>query len=68
MNVDPVIFRQYDIRGTVGVDLTPDVARLVGRAVAAEAAERLERGGGAAPRRSPSDATTAPAVRASAPR
>ncbi len=47
MNVDPVIFRQYDIRGTVGVDLTPDVARLVGRAVAAEAAERL--GPGRAP-------------------
>ncbi len=43
MNVDPVIFRQYDIRGTVDVDLTPDVARLVGRAVAAEATQRLGR-------------------------
>src|SRR5262245_1218752 len=43
MRVDPVIFRQYDIRGTVGADLTPDVARLIGRAVAAEAAQRLGR-------------------------
>jgi len=43
MRVDPVIFRQYDIRGVVGVDLTADVARAVGRAVAAEAAERLGR-------------------------
>jgi phosphomannomutase / phosphoglucomutase len=43
MRVDPVIFRQYDIRGTVGVDLTPDVAALLGRALAAEAAERLGR-------------------------
>ena len=43
MRVDPVIFRQYDVRGTVGKDLTPDVARLIGRAVAAEAAQRLGR-------------------------
>jgi phosphomannomutase/phosphoglucomutase len=43
MRIDPVIFRQYDIRGTVGVDLTADVARAVGRAVAAEAVERLGR-------------------------
>ena len=43
MRVDPVIFRQYDIRGTVGVDLTPEVARAVGRAMGSEAAERLGR-------------------------
>ncbi|MBI1723772.1 MAG: phosphomannomutase/phosphoglucomutase [Gemmatimonadetes bacterium] len=43
MRVDPVIFRQYDIRGTVGVDLTPDVSRAVGRAVGSEARERLSR-------------------------
>jgi phosphomannomutase/phosphoglucomutase len=43
MRVDPVIFRQYDIRGTVGENLTPEVARLVGRAVAAVARERLGR-------------------------
>ncbi len=41
MRVDPVIFRQYDIRGTVGVDLTPEVARAIGHAVATEATERL---------------------------
>ncbi len=41
MRIDPVIFRQYDIRGTVGVDLTPGVARAVGAAVASEAAARL---------------------------
>jgi phosphomannomutase/phosphoglucomutase len=43
MRVDPVIFRQYDIRGTVGQDLTTATARLVGRAVAAEARARLGR-------------------------
>ncbi len=43
MRVDPVIFRQYDIRGTVGVDLTPEVARAVGRAFGSEAAARLGR-------------------------
>ncbi len=30
--VSQTIFRQYDIRGIVGQDLTPEVARLVGRA------------------------------------
>ncbi|HEX3867552.1 MAG TPA: hypothetical protein VHV78_12405, partial [Gemmatimonadaceae bacterium] len=29
------IFRQYDIRGIVGQDLTPDVANAVGKAYAA---------------------------------
>ena len=43
MRIDPVIFRQYDIRGTVGADLTPEVARAVGLAVGAEARERLGR-------------------------
>jgi len=43
MRIDPVIFRQYDIRGVVGKDLTPDVARAVGRAVGTEAGERLGR-------------------------
>ena len=41
MRIDPVIFRQYDIRGTVGVDLTPEVARAVGQAIGAEARHRL---------------------------
>ncbi|HEY2804659.1 MAG TPA: phosphomannomutase/phosphoglucomutase [Gemmatimonadales bacterium] len=43
MRIDPVIFRQYDIRGTVGKDLTADVARAVGRAVGSEARKRLGR-------------------------
>jgi len=34
------IFREYDIRGVTGKDLTPDVARLVGRAFAALLGER----------------------------
>src|SRR5512132_2753318 len=33
------IFREYDIRGVAGKDLTPDVARLVSRAYAAFLAE-----------------------------
>ncbi|MDO8666642.1 MAG: phosphomannomutase/phosphoglucomutase [Gemmatimonadales bacterium] len=43
MRVEPVIFRQYDIRGTVGVDLTPDVARAIGLAVGSESRQRLGR-------------------------
>ncbi|MGC9025658.1 MAG: phosphomannomutase, partial [Chloroflexia bacterium] len=31
--VSPLIFRQYDIRGTVGQDLTPEVAEQIGRAL-----------------------------------
>ncbi|HMA20187.1 MAG TPA: phosphomannomutase/phosphoglucomutase, partial [Gemmatimonadaceae bacterium] len=34
------IFREYDIRGVTGKDLTPDVARAVGRAFAAFLSER----------------------------
>lgn len=34
------IFREYDIRGVAGKDLTPDVARLVARAYAAFLAEK----------------------------
>ncbi len=43
MPIDPVIFRQYDIRGTIGVDLTTAVAHAVGRAIGAEARARLGR-------------------------
>ncbi len=43
MRIDPVIFRQYDIRGVVGSDLTAEVARAVGRALGSEARERLGR-------------------------
>jgi len=38
------IFREYDIRGITGTELTPDVARLVGRAFVAFLAERNIRG------------------------
>jgi phosphomannomutase / phosphoglucomutase len=43
MRIDPVIFRQYDIRGVVGKDLTVEVARAVGLALGSEARERLGR-------------------------
>lgn len=43
MNANPHIFREYDIRGVVGKDLTADVAELVGRAYATEL--RRRRGG-----------------------
>jgi phosphomannomutase/phosphoglucomutase len=32
VTVNPFIFRAYDVRGRVGVDVTPDVFELVGRA------------------------------------
>jgi phosphomannomutase/phosphoglucomutase len=44
MRIDPIIFRQYDIRGTVGADLTPETARAVGLAMGSEACTRLGRG------------------------
>ncbi len=39
MSIAPGIFRQYDIRGVIGVDLTPEVARAVGVAYAAYLAD-----------------------------
>lgn len=42
MNVPSGIFRQYDVRGVVGVDLNRDVARALGRAIAT----RLKRASG----------------------
>ena len=43
MNLPGAIFRQYDIRGTVGDQLTPATARAVGQAYATLAWERLRR-------------------------
>lgn len=40
VNVDPSIFRAYDIRGVVGESLTTGVARLIGRAIGSEARDR----------------------------
>ncbi|MFL5575410.1 MAG: phosphomannomutase/phosphoglucomutase [Gemmatimonadaceae bacterium] len=44
MAVSRGIFRQYDIRGIVGKDLTEEAARAIGRAYAAVLAERGVRG------------------------
>ena len=43
MHVPKSIFRQYDIRGLVGRELTPDFARALGRAFASAAWDRLAR-------------------------
>ncbi|HXF95563.1 MAG TPA: phosphomannomutase/phosphoglucomutase [Gemmatimonadales bacterium] len=43
MTLPTTVFRQYDIRGTVGDQLTPAFARAVGQAVATLAWERLGR-------------------------
>ena len=42
MKLPATIFRQYDIRGIVGQQLTPETARLVGQAYATFAWERLK--------------------------
>jgi phosphomannomutase len=39
MQINPVIFREYDIRGTVGTELSPEFARILGRAYATLAQE-----------------------------
>lgn len=39
MKINPVIFREYDIRGTVGTELSPEFARVLGRAYATLAVE-----------------------------
>lgn len=39
MEINPVIFREYDIRGTVGKELSEDFARVLGRAYATLAKE-----------------------------
>jgi len=43
MNVPRSIFRQYDVRGVVGTELTPELARALGRAFASVGWERLGR-------------------------
>ena len=43
MIVPRSIFRQYDVRGLVGTELTPDLARALGRAFATVAWDRLGR-------------------------
>jgi phosphomannomutase / phosphoglucomutase len=43
MNVPKSIFRQYDVRGLVDTELTPDFARALGRAFASVAWQRVGR-------------------------
>jgi phosphomannomutase/phosphoglucomutase len=43
MNVTRTIFREYDVRGVVGSELTPELARALGRAFASAAWEKLGR-------------------------
>ena len=43
MNVPRSIFRQYDVRGIVGTELTPELARGIGRAYATIGWDRLGR-------------------------
>ncbi len=43
MKLPATIFREYDIRGTVGDQLTPEVARAIGQAVATLGWEKLAR-------------------------
>lgn len=40
LNVDPSLFRAYDIRGVVGSSLSVDVVRQIGRSIGSEAAAR----------------------------
>ena len=40
MQINPVIFREYDIRGTVGTELNDEFARILGRAYATLAKEQ----------------------------
>jgi phosphomannomutase/phosphoglucomutase len=41
MNVPKSIFRQYDVRGIVGTELTPELARAIGRAFTTVAWDRV---------------------------
>jgi phosphomannomutase/phosphoglucomutase len=43
MNVPKSIFRQYDVRGIVGKELTPELGRAIGRSFASVAWERVGR-------------------------
>jgi phosphomannomutase/phosphoglucomutase len=42
INIDPTIFRAYDIRGIVDKNLTPDVVKIIGQAIGTEAQRRGE--------------------------
>src|SRR2546430_8893289 len=42
VRINPSMFREYDIRGVVGPDLTPDVAEVIARAYAAFLRSRIQ--------------------------
>ena len=44
--LNPFIFRAYDVRGKVGIDITPEVFEPVGRAVGTPVRGRGGRAGG----------------------
>ena len=44
MNIPSSIFKAYDIRGIVETELTPEVVKLIGKAVGSESIEKGERG------------------------
>ena len=44
MNIPSSIFKAYDIRGIVETELTPEIVKLIGRAVGTETIEKGERG------------------------
>ena len=44
MNIPSSIFKAYDIRGIVETELTPEIVKLIGRAVGSESIEKGERG------------------------
>jgi phosphomannomutase/phosphoglucomutase len=58
MQIEPSIFKAYDIRGIVGKTLTPEVARFIGLSFGSAAAEQGESRGGR-PRRPPVRARSA---------
>ena len=44
MNIPSSIFKAYDIRGIVETELTPEIVKLIGKAVGSESIEKGERG------------------------
>ena len=44
MNIPTSIFKAYDIRGIVETELTPEIVKLIGKAVGSESIEKGERG------------------------
>ena len=43
MNIPTSIFKAYDIRGIVETELTPEIVKLIGKAIGSESIEKGER-------------------------